>query len=542
MAGPGIERKAPELPAGKDGRENGAARTAPADGAQAAAKEPSGMAKPLIALIVLAALGIAVVYGVRYWRFASTHASTDDAQITSDIVSIAPQVSGTVTRVLVSENQPVHKGDLLLTLDDSAYRAKVSEAQANLDMAIAQARGAQVGVAITSQSGSAQVQQAQGGVAQAESGIAGAQADVARNNAAIATARANAKGAQAGVGTAQAAVDAAIANRQRAQDTIASAQAMLNTAGAGVRAAEASVQAAQAASDRATRDAERYATLVRQGAISAQLADQARATALQSQAGLSAAQQQVAEAEATVAQRQADVNAARQAQSASVAAIAQARAQLAAAREQANAARLGVTQAQAARNAAIQSVNAAEAKREQALGQLTQARTAPRQVAVSRSSSAQASAKIEQARAALESARLQLSYCRITAPVDGRVSKKTVEPGALVQPGTPLMAIVLSNDLWVVANFKETQMGGVRPGERADVDVDAVPGHPFRGHVDSVSAGTGSTFALLPPDNATGNFTKIVQRIPVKVTLDPGQPGLNRLSAGMSVVATVETR
>jgi membrane fusion protein (multidrug efflux system) len=161
---------------------------------------------------------------------------------------------------------------------------------------------------------------------------------------------------------------------------------------------------------------------------------------------------------------------------------------------------------------------------------------------VSQTAHSQAIAKIEQARAALDQAKLQLGYTRIFAPVTGRVSKKTVEVGALVEPGTPLMAIVPQSDMWVVANLKETQMDGVQPGRGADIDVDSVPGRVFHGKVDSLSAATGATFALLPPDNATGNFTKVVQRIPVKVVLDPGQPDIDRLAAGMSVNVTIETK
>ena len=171
-----------------------------------------------------------------------------------------------------------------------------------------------------------------------------------------------------------------------------------------------------------------------------------------------------------------------------------------------------------------------------------QARTTGHQVAVSRSNQSQAQAKIEQARAALGSARLQLDYTRIFAPISGQISKKTAEVGALVQPGTPLMAILPGARVWVVANYKETQLARVRPGQPAEIRVDALPGHPFRGRVESIAAATGSTSALLPPDNATGNFTKVVQRVPVKIVLDRDQPEVERLRAGMSVIATITKR
>ena len=165
----------------------------------------------------------------------------------------------------------------------------------------------------------------------------------------------------------------------------------------------------------------------------------------------------------------------------------------------------------------------AQARYTQAQGQLHQAHTTPRQVAVSKSNHAQAQAKIDQERAALDSAELLLGYTRIYAPADGQISKKSAEVGALVQAGTPLMALVPQQSVWVVANYKETQLANVKEGQRADIEVDALPGEHFTGKVDSINAATGATFALLPPDNATGNFTKVVQRIPVKIVLDPGQ-------------------
>ncbi|RYG02844.1 MAG: HlyD family secretion protein [Caulobacteraceae bacterium] len=130
----------------------------------------------------------------------------------------------------------------------------------------------------------------------------------------------------------------------------------------------------------------------------------------------------------------------------------------------------------------------------------------------------------------------------VFASAPGRISKKTVTVGAQVQPGSLMMAIVPDKAVWVVANFKETQLADVKVGQPVDVEVDAIPGVSFKGHIDSLSAGTGATFALLPPDNATGNFTKVVQRVPVKILFEPGQPRLPDLRVGMSVLASVHTR
>jgi membrane fusion protein (multidrug efflux system) len=243
-----------------------------------------------------------------------------------------------------------------------------------------------------------------------------------------------------------------------------------------------------------------------------------------------------------VLQKQADLNAAKRQLESADDAIAQAKSQLAAAREQYSAANEAIGQARAQEDVALQNVHQAEARKHQALGQLGQARTAPQQVGMSLSAKEQAAAKVEQARAALETAKLQLSYTRIYAPVSGRTNKKSVQVGALVQPGTPLMAVVKAGTPWVAANFKETQLSGIRSGCAAEVRVDAIHGRTFKAHVESLSPATGSIFALLPADNATGNFTKVVQRLPVKIVVDPGQPDEDRLSAGMSVIARVKKR
>ena len=152
-----------------------------------------------------------------------------------------------------------------------------------------------------------------------------------------------------------------------------------------------------------------------------------------------------------------------------------------------------------------------------------------------------ADARVAAARSSRDQAALQLSYTRITAPTNGVVSKKSVELGQLVQPGQPLMTVVPLDDIWVTANLKETETADVTPGDSADVTVDAYKGLHFRGHVESLSPATGAKFSLLPPDNATGNFTKVVQRIPVRIRLDSAMDPAHPLRPGMSVVATIKT-
>jgi membrane fusion protein (multidrug efflux system) len=497
--------------------------------------------KPAALVALLAAVVIGGLWGVRYWRFATTHISTDDAYLTTDVVQITPQVAGNVAQVLVAENQQVHRGQLLAVLDDATYRAAVEQAKANLAVAEASAQGAASSVGLTEQTGSAQIEQASGGVAQAESAVGAAQADVERARAAIANAQAGTATAQSNVQTAEAGLESALVGRQRAVEAVRGAQAQLETAKAGVLSAQAAVTAAQANAEKAEKDRVRYASLYSQDAVSAQTVDTATAAATAARAQVDSAQQQVAQAQAVVAQRRSDVSIAQEQVRAADAAIAEARAQVSAAQNAVRAAQANTRQSQAQLLSAQQNVTAAQAKRTQALGQLNQARTAPKQVAVSQANHQTANARIQEAQAALDSAEIDLQRTRIYAPTGGVVSKKTVEVGQQVAVGQALMAIIPNNDIWVVANFKETQMKSVRAGQPAEIAVDAVPGVKFTGRVNSIAAATGATFALLPPDNATGNFTKVVQRVPVKITFEPNQPGLDRLRGGLSAVATIAT-
>jgi membrane fusion protein (multidrug efflux system) len=154
-----------------------------------------------------------------------------------------------------------------------------------------------------------------------------------------------------------------------------------------------------------------------------------------------------------------------------------------------------------------------------------------------------ADARLAAAESAVKQAQLQLSYAVITAPVDGIVARRSVEPGELVQVGQSLMAIVPLQDVWITANLKETQLSDVSPGDEAEFSVDAYPGVTFHGKVESLSPATGAKFALLPPDNATGNFTKVVQRVPVRVAI-PDQPAIKShpLRPGMSVEISITTK
>lgn len=252
-------------------------------------------------------------------------------------------------------------------------------------------------------------------------------------------------------------------------------------------------------------------------------------------ANVSAAQKQVAAARARLAEAQANHTKAaqdleRMKQLVAKAEVSRQQYDTAVAAEQAAAATVQAAQA---------SVASTESQVQQAQAQLQGAQTAPQQVAVTQAHAGAATASVARAQANLAQAELNLQYTTIRAPVDGIVSKRSVEPGQVVQPGQPLLSIVDLDNVWVTANFKETQLKDMRVGQKASIHVDAYD-HDLNGFVESIGGGTGSVFSLLPPENATGNFVKVVQRLPVRVFFDKGQD-TTKLRPGMSVTVTVLT-
>src|SRR5579863_1387131 len=187
--------------------------------------------------------------------------------------------------------------------------------------------------------------------------------------------------------------------------------------------------------------------------------------------------------------------------------------------------------------AAQQAVKQAHDRLAQSEANQRSAETAPQQVSSSQARARAAIADVQQKRALLEQAQLNLGYTKIVAPVSGEVNK-TVVVGLNVQPGQQLLTVVPLDEVWVTANFKETQLKYMRVGQKAEIHVDST-GQKFKGHVDSIAGATGPLFSLLPPENATGNYVKIVQRVPVKIVLDPGENRDRRLRAGMNVVPDV---
>ncbi len=255
--------------------------------------------------------------------------------------------------------------------------------------------------------------------------------------------------------------------------------------------AQANVEKSRANARLAKADLDRYAPLMEKGEISKQQFDAARANADASASALVADEQRLAQAQRNI--------------------------QIAHAQLEASKAR--VDQAQAGVSLAFSDRNRVGMRSADAQAKL---------------------AKVDQARAGVETAQLNLSYCNITSPVDGVATHKQVEPGQIVQPGQGLLVVVPLKDTWVTANFKETQLKKMKPGQRAYVSVDTY-GKTFPGHVDSLAGATGSVLSLLPPENATGNFVKVVQRIPVKIVLDPISSDVAVLRPGMNVDVTVVT-
>jgi membrane fusion protein (multidrug efflux system) len=415
---------------------------------------------------------IALIIGIRYWLYARSHETTDDAFIDGHIVQLSPKVSGYVVKLYITDNQPINAGDLIAEIDPRDFEVKVEQAKAALNAGLAQQKQAQTQVTLTRVTTRANVQQAAANVQQARSGVTGARAGAA------------------------------------------SEQSRTTQSTAGIRAAEANLQeamaqvtAAEAEAARATADVQRFQLLYDKDEISRQRLDQAIAAARTADAQVKAARDKVAAAQAQVSQS------------------------------------LAATSAQASTADRAQAqVGAASAQVREAQGRLAQAQTAPQQIAVSEAQAASAGANLQQLEAAVAQAELDLSYTKIYAPESGRVTRKAVEVGALVQVGQPLMAIV-SGDVWVTANFKESQIGDIKPGQYVDVSVDAYPDKVFRGRVDSIQAGTGSRFSLFPPENATGSYVKVVQRVPVKIVFEPNQvDSQHMLAPGMSVEPAVKVK
>jgi membrane fusion protein (multidrug efflux system) len=348
--------------------------------------------------------------------------------VEADLVPVSARVGGYVSKVHVTDNQVVKKGDVLVEIDAADYDVKVKQKAAELEAAKAQAAATDAQEQIVAAT-------SKGGLSAAKAALSGSATNVG--------------GADAQVEASRAAVLRAEAENQRAENDLTRAEAL--------RKDDAMPQAQ---------------------------VDTARANA-----------------------------------AATRAAVAQARAQLAMAEDNKRTMQTRVSESQA---------------------RVEQSAPVDAQLAVAHANAQLAHARVASAEAALNEAKLQLGYTRIEAPNDGVLSRVVVRDGQMIQPGQPVVQVVPSST-YVVANFKETQVGEMHKGQHVEVEIDAFPGRKFEGTVESTSPGTGARFALLPPDNASGNFVKVVQRVPVKIAWTK-LPDDVRMAAGMSADVTVRTR
>ncbi len=396
---------------------------APARSAPAAKKNRSRPYVIFGAIVALAAIGYLVFH-----ILTAGKESTDDAQVSADMVPVAARVGGALIAVPVTDNQAVKKGDLLAQIEPADYENKVKQADAELAAAKAQAAAADAQMRIVAASSKGGLSTARAQLSGTTSSVAGADAQVVAAMAMVAKARADA--------------------------------------------------------DKADNDLRRGQSLRKDDAI-----PQAQVDNLTSQAA------------------------------AMHAAVAQAEANVAAANEMKNNARTRIAEA---------------------AGRVEQSAPVDAQVAVAKANADLAAARASAAEVALAQAQLNLSYTKVVAPQDGHISKLGVHVGQLVQPSQTITN-VLPDTTYVIANFKETQVGGMKIGQAAEVVLDAFPGRTLRAKVESLSFGTGAQFSMLPPDNASGNFVKVVQRVPVKLVWTD-LPNDLHLEAGLSADVTVRLK
>jgi membrane fusion protein (multidrug efflux system) len=421
-------------------------------------KKPARKRPPLAVIIIGAiVLIVAIIWGVQYLAYATSHETTDDAR----------KISERVAQVLVDTNDRVHKGEILIRLDDRDERTKLDQALAVVRAQRAQAAASQQNVSLTSEQQSAESAQGAGGITSARAQISNAEASY----------------------------EASQQEANAARSAVAQAQAQL-------KVAQAQVPSASAALDRANADLARYSSLVKTGDIAQQQLDAQRANQAQALSQYRAALDQVTSAETAVAQSEARLTSAIASATASEAAI-------------------GAQQGQ---------LTTAE-------GKLAES-DAPSRVPASRAQARAADANASSASAQAESARDQLNYTVIRSPIDGYVGAKNIEVGATVAPGQSLLEIVPQTGIYITANYKETQLGDIKTGAEVDIDVDAYKGTKFHGRVESIGPASQNTFSLIPAQNATGNFVKVTQRLPVRISIvDP--PANKPLRVGMSVETSV---
>jgi len=446
----------------------------PADAPPTESSESMKATRKGPSLPVVIGIGIVVVlalfFGVKYFAYASTHETTDDAKIDADTVTITSKIGERVAAILVDTNQEVRKGQVLVRLDNTDEQSRLAQAVAARDAQRAQARAAQQTVGLTQSQQSAQNAQAAGGIRSARSGIQSA-------------------GAQ----------------YQSALEQVGVSRAVVAQAQAQLRVAQSQVPAARANLAKANADYARTASLVSTGDVARAQLDSVRAAQAAAQSQYQSAIDNVTAAQTGVTQASVRVSAA-----ASTAAAAQSQ--------------IGTQQGQLAT----------------AEGKLSESGS-PYRVSAQQAQADAAFAQVGSLEAQVRTAQDQLNYTTIKSPIDGYIGAKNVEVGKTVAPGESLLALVPTGRVYVTANFKETQIGKMKPGQEVDLKVDAYKGVTFKGHLDAIGPASQNTFSLLPAQNATGNFVKVTQRLPVRILFD-NPPADKPLRPGMSVESSVRVK
>lgn len=397
----------------------------------------------LITLFLI--IGVAVYFYVQSLKYVST----EDAFIEGDIVQISPKVSGIISKVNITDNQFVKKGQLLFQIDPRDYQTQLNSARASLNSAIYSQKQSVINKYITSVTSNALVKQASSGVEFSNAGI-----QLAKQQSLIAK-----------IG-----INSALENYKASQNVVAQGKAQVQSDSSRLRLAEA--------------DLHRYKGLYEMGAISKQQYDDAVTDFQVSRSDL---EQDIKKIDTSINKMNAD----REAYNASVIAYRQSKDQIA----------------------------QSYASQGESVGKLNQVNTVPQNITLSQLQEQSAIAEIKRLQANLKQAQLNLSYTKIYAPINGRIARRNVRKGAYIAVGQGALALV-PQDVWVVANFKETQLEHMKVGQKAFIKVDTYPDKEFEGKVNSFQHGTGSKFSLFPPENAVGSFVKVVQRLPVKITFD----------------------
>ena len=515
-----------------------------ADGEKPDEKKPaSPIRKLIIGAVVAAALIAAVIWGWSYYQYSQAHVSTDDAYVTGNLVNVSPIISGTLIALLVDEGDTVKKGQIIGRLEDSGPRAAVQQAEASYQAALSQLPQAEQNLIYQQQATDSGIRKAQAELAAQQAKTAGAQQQVILSRNQVLN---QVKQAESQVEQAQAQAAQYDAQVQTARAAVNSQQQTVRTAQRAADAADAQIQGAQASYVKNKTDKTRYAKLVVQEAVTQQQYDAVQAATDSSESQLNAsrfqadqAHSQVNATRANVEQALAQLKAAARAADAAHQNVEVARAGLGIAR--ANLSQIGIQQSNVVNNLGQNS---------SALADLSTAQAARTQIRVRQDQIKTYQAQANSSKAALANAQVTLNDTSISAPADGTVVKKAVNVGASLSPGQTVLTVTQGDYVYVTANFKETQLRDVKPGESADVEVDQFPGRIFHGYVKSINEATGATQALLPPDNATGNFTKVVQRIPVRIELKAAGDNedkkyarltdIHKLRQGISVVATID--